>query len=464
MVPPRRGALSLTLIALLAVPLAGCVGGGIGLTGDGGPLNADFSVEPAGDGRTFIFDASASSGADIAFSWDLGDGTTATGEVVEHTYEAGDGILGVILTVTDADGATDMEVRGVTVGTGANEAPGVSIELSDDWVTPGTPVQARAVVDDPEGDDVSIQWAYGNPAPPPPPHGEDPTDYDPVDNNFDSPEIDTGDDYRLTFSEDDRGVYTYHCHPHPWMTGAIVVADAPGAMEGTVELTAHNLKDWLPQKVVVKPGTELVFENPDPTWHSVTLSLIHPMTDFLEADADAQNGETTTLALDDTGDYSVFAIVTDSKGEVTVENALFRVSREVPPSTVNETWTGTVPAPTDEDPATPDNDPPAHGHTFDFPGNATVGLDWTAASPDQLTGVTLEVYQGERAAGDPVAVVEGRQTVDLAVAADDYLFRVVVDQGLNVNYTVTMEAVLDVEPDFGGAGECPEPHKSLGHC
>lgn len=453
--PLMRAPLPLTVLALLAVPLAGCIGG---IAGDGGPLNAAFSVEQAG-GTTYVFDASGSGGSDLTYAWDFGDGATATGEVVEHTFPSGDGYVSVMLTVTDGSGETDREVQGVRLGTGQNDPPDVTVELSSDWVATGEPVTATATVSDPEGDDYTIQWAYGDPAPPPPPHGEDPNTYDPVDNDFDSPEIDgDGDTYNLNISG--AGVYTYHCHPHPWMTGAIIVADDPAALEGTVELTAANIREWLPQKLMVKPGTDLVFENPDPTWHSVTLSLLHPLTDFVEADG--PDGTSATLSLEETGDYSLFAIVTDSKGDVTVENALFRVSDEVPESEVTETFTGNVTTPTDG-PSDPLPDHPQHETSFEFPGNATVTFEWSALTPDPVTDVRLEVYQGSRVAGTPVLNVTSG-SADLRLAADSYILQVVNEVGLLVDYTITIDAVLDVTPDFGGAGECPEPHKSLGHC
>ena len=76
-------------------------------------LRASFGASPEMPGAAptvVTFDASASSpgdgGAIVAYAWDLGDGTTASGETVTHTYLA-DGEYTVTLTVTDEAGATD---------------------------------------------------------------------------------------------------------------------------------------------------------------------------------------------------------------------------------------------------------------------------------------------------------------------------------------------------------------------
>jgi PKD repeat protein len=63
------------------------------------------------------FDGSASSDADgpvAAWAWDLGDGTSAAGSVVSHTYGAA-GSYPVVLTVTDGEGRTASTTTTVTV-------------------------------------------------------------------------------------------------------------------------------------------------------------------------------------------------------------------------------------------------------------------------------------------------------------------------------------------------------------
>lgn len=69
------------------------------------------------NGLTCDLDASGSSDPDgsiTAFDWILGDGSTATGEVVSHTYETS-GIYSIELTVTDNENATHSVTQDVTV-------------------------------------------------------------------------------------------------------------------------------------------------------------------------------------------------------------------------------------------------------------------------------------------------------------------------------------------------------------
>lgn len=64
-----------------------------------------------------IFDASASSDSDgtvDSYSWDFGDGNSATGATPSHTFSTG-GTFDVTLTVTDNQGATGNDTQSVTV-------------------------------------------------------------------------------------------------------------------------------------------------------------------------------------------------------------------------------------------------------------------------------------------------------------------------------------------------------------
>jgi PKD repeat protein len=69
---------------------------------------------------TCTFDGSGATDPDgtvVAHTWTLGDGATATGPVVQHTYAA-PGTYDVALTVTDDDGATATTPRTVSVTDG----------------------------------------------------------------------------------------------------------------------------------------------------------------------------------------------------------------------------------------------------------------------------------------------------------------------------------------------------------
>jgi subtilisin family serine protease len=78
-------------------------------------LVAAFSAQcvKSGGARTCTFDGSASIGDIVSWSWNFGDGSTGSGEVVTHTYQGGR-TRDVTLTVTDVDGNTDSTTQAVS--------------------------------------------------------------------------------------------------------------------------------------------------------------------------------------------------------------------------------------------------------------------------------------------------------------------------------------------------------------
>ncbi len=79
------------------------------------------SVSIADVDEPVTFDASGSHDPDgdvVQYTWDFGDGTSATGKVVEHAFrgacESGDGPR-ITLLVTDEEGATDSVTRQIIV-------------------------------------------------------------------------------------------------------------------------------------------------------------------------------------------------------------------------------------------------------------------------------------------------------------------------------------------------------------
>lgn len=103
----------------------------------GGGLAADFTLTPAAPrpGEPVSFDGGPSTGSPVDFTWSFGDGGTASGRVVSHTFAA-EGDYTVTLTVASA-GCTSpgclrstsklVQVRGDAVGSN-----GCSGALSDD--------------------------------------------------------------------------------------------------------------------------------------------------------------------------------------------------------------------------------------------------------------------------------------------------------------------------------------------
>jgi hypothetical protein len=84
-----------------------------------GGLSTSFSFSPstAEPGQTVIFTASTTGGASpYDYSWDFGDGTSATGNGIVHGY-AKAGSYSVSLSVTDSNGTRATSVQQVTIGT-----------------------------------------------------------------------------------------------------------------------------------------------------------------------------------------------------------------------------------------------------------------------------------------------------------------------------------------------------------
>ncbi|MBI2374011.1 MAG: PKD domain-containing protein [Deltaproteobacteria bacterium] len=92
------------------------------ITDEAQPNNAAPVASAGGDrtvtaGEALLLNGAASTDSDgtiVTYAWDLGDGSTADGAAVQHTYAAA-GAYVVKLTVTDDKGATDEDFAQITV-------------------------------------------------------------------------------------------------------------------------------------------------------------------------------------------------------------------------------------------------------------------------------------------------------------------------------------------------------------
>ncbi|MCS6937291.1 MAG: PKD domain-containing protein [Candidatus Bipolaricaulota bacterium] len=129
-----------------------------------------FLVEPPSPkvNEEVTFDASASQDPDgqiVSYDWDFGDGSTAQGKIVKHTYKK-DGIYKVKLTVADDQGATFVVTQDVTVQPKPeppNQPPLVTFTFD-----PQKPkVNERVSFDatgssDADGQIVKYEWDFGD--------------------------------------------------------------------------------------------------------------------------------------------------------------------------------------------------------------------------------------------------------------------------------------------------------------
>lgn len=118
------------------------------------PPTAAFSATASG--RTVALDASASSDdkAIASYAWSFGDGQTATGRQVTHTY-VGTGSFPVTLTVTDGAGATATTSQQVV---STNVAPVASFTSASSRFT----AALTSTASDSDGQISAVAWAFGD--------------------------------------------------------------------------------------------------------------------------------------------------------------------------------------------------------------------------------------------------------------------------------------------------------------
>jgi len=120
------------------------------------------SAEVVNVGEVIAFNASASydpDGVIVSFFWDFGDGSNATGLLVEHAYND-NGFYTVTLTVADDDGATDLATAAKTV----EVTPPVAVftESSETVYTDEIILFNASQSYDPDGSIVSYYWDFGD--------------------------------------------------------------------------------------------------------------------------------------------------------------------------------------------------------------------------------------------------------------------------------------------------------------
>jgi PKD repeat protein len=128
------------------------------------PPVANFteSAHTVDSGEAIDFDASVSydpDGTIVTYTWDFGDGNTATGINVDHAYED-DGIYNVTLTVIDNDDATCSSNATKTV---LNRGPVAGFTESAHAVNVDETIDFNASESsDPDGTIVSYSWDFGD--------------------------------------------------------------------------------------------------------------------------------------------------------------------------------------------------------------------------------------------------------------------------------------------------------------
>ncbi len=196
---PMRGRGGALLLLALALLTTGCIGEEDvsldQLTHEG--LAVTITPEEGSVDETFTFDATGTPGADaLTFTWDFGDGTTAKGAIVEHTFAWDNHTYTVQVTASDGTDSVTGNLN-VPVGTGENTPPTITVTADAAWISQEDPLTVTADVTDPDGDPVEIEWLIAQ-------RIEASNEEDSV---YDLPEETdkTGDDATFTF--DESGTY-----------------------------------------------------------------------------------------------------------------------------------------------------------------------------------------------------------------------------------------------------------------
>ena len=120
------------------------------------------STQTTSRGETIQFDATESYDTDsiiASYTWDFGDGNTATGTEVDHTY-TNIGIYTITLTVTDSEGLTSQTTSAITI---TNAIPTASFTKSAETVKVDEIIYFDASESvDSDGSIATYLWDFGD--------------------------------------------------------------------------------------------------------------------------------------------------------------------------------------------------------------------------------------------------------------------------------------------------------------
>jgi PKD repeat protein len=299
-------------------------------------------------------------GTIVSYSWDFGDGTTATGVTVSHAY-SDNGLYSVTLTVTDNDGATASAHATKTV---MNMQPVASFTETAEAVNTGETVSFDASdSSDPDGSIVDYSWDFGDGA------------------------KGTGVSVQHAYSQD--GTYTV----------TLTVTDDDGAT-GTAKATktVHNripIASFTESAETVSSGESIHFdasESYDPDGTIVSYSW-----DF--GDGNTAVDVEVDHAYEDDGVYTVTLTVVDDDGATGSATATKNVLNRSPVASFTENAT------------IMSQDEAIHfdaSESYD-PDGTIVSYSWDFGDGNTATGVTSDHAYSE----------DGNYTVTLTVTDDD---------------------------------------------
>ncbi|AQL42404.1 hypothetical protein BV210_06610 [Halorientalis sp. IM1011] len=341
------------------------------------PTASSTTVEP---GQSVTFDGSGSSDPDgtiESYEWDFGDGSTATGQQVTHTYSE-DGNYAATLSVTDDDGATSS--NSVTVTVQGSDSLIASASGSPSEVMAGDTVTfdgSNSVASN--GTITSYEWDFGD--------GTNATGQQ-VSHTYD-----TAGEYTatLTVTADDGDTATD-------TVTTTVVDNEPPTADAAVEST------------LVEVGESISFDGSGSTDPDGSIESI----EWEFGDGATATGAFTTHAYSSPGEYTVTLTVTDDDGVTDSTNVTISVDTNDAP-TASASVSNTSPEP---------------GESVTFDGSGSSDPDGSIASYEwDFDGDGSVEATGQQV--DHAFDSEGEYTVTLTVTDDD---------GATATDTVTVSA------------------------
>lgn len=309
---------------------------------------AEFNVSPeeALEGQIVRFDATESTDPDNdieTYEWDLGDGTTADGEVIEHQYNSSDTYTAT-LTVTDSVG--NQSSTSSTVSVTAAPTPRINYEPEDPVIGESVRFDATGSTD-PNGDIVNYSWNFGDGS------------------------VSRGAVVDHQYS--DFGNYTV----------TLIVEDSAGNERSTSESIY----------VGASPTAEFIYDPQMPTREQSVTFDASPSTDpdnQIESynwdfgDGSQAEGETVEKRYAEVGQYNVVLNIEDEAGNASSASRVVEVTAEPNPEFVME----------------PDTPTPMESITLDASGSVDVddditSYDWELGNGSQAEGEVVDVTYTE---------------------------------------------------------------------
>ena len=244
------------------------------------------------EGTEVVYSASATDPGDdtLTYSWDFGDGNTASGTDVIHAF-TDNGNYTITLTVTDDDNASTTQTLDITVN---NVAPAIEEIIGNTEVSEGEEVNYSAIASDPGDDTLTYDWNFGDET--------------------------TAEGKDVTHIFADNGDYTI----------TLTVTDSDGAFTtATKEVTVNNLAPTISEiigETEIEEGTEVTYSATATDPGNDTLIYSWNFGDGSEL----VEGESVSHIFTDDGEYTITLIVTDSDGAFTTQTLDVAVNNVAP--------------------------------------------------------------------------------------------------------------------------------------